>query len=348
LIPIVYNNFQTQWDASWEIDLFGRLRNEVSAQRADIDASQDDRNNVLLTLVSDVGRSYLMLRGDQQRLAISRQNIEIERDTLKLTKDLAQAGQSTDREVAQAEAQLDSIQATVPQIQTSIEESMFRLSVLTGQEPGALRNELVSEKPLPPAPPDVPAGLPLDLLKRRPDIQKAEAQLRAATYRIGEAQADYFPRMTLLGSAGRQALQLHELSLGVGNVFSIGPSVTLPIFDSGRIRSQVRLRQAQAQEAAANYKASILASFEDVEKALTELSAEQTRMNNLEAQVKANQTALELSRVQYNAGLADFLTVLTSERDLFSATDQLAASKTSLDLDIVSLYKSLGGGWQSP
>jgi NodT family efflux transporter outer membrane factor (OMF) lipoprotein len=262
-----------------------------------------------------------------------------------LSRSLSKAGQATERDVAQAQAQLESVRAQVPVLKSNIATTLHRLSVLTGQQPGTLDAELAEATPILLVPPDVPAGLPSDLLERRPDIQRTEAQLAAATARVGQAKADYFPRFTLLGTAGRQASQLHDLSLGLGNYFSVGPSISLPLFTGGRIRSNVAIQDARLKQAAITYQSTVLAALEETENALVNYATEQDRRDRLDAAVSANRTALELANVQYKAGLSDFLTVLQSERDLDATQDLLAQSQASISTDLVALYKALGGGW---
>ena len=345
--PVAFDlsNFRGEFDASWELDLFGRIRREVEASKADLAASEQDRRNVLVTLLGDVGRYYADLRGFQARLTIAEQNIATDEDTVGLTRSLSKAGQATERDVAQAQAQLESVRAQVPVLKSNIATTLHRLSVLTGQQPGALDAELAEAAPILVVPPDVPAGLPSDLLERRPDIQRTEAQLAAATARAGQAKADYFPRFTLLGTAGRQASRLHDLSLGLGNYFSVGPSISLPLFTGGRIRSNVAVQDARLKQAAITYQSTVLAALEETENALVNYATEQDRRDRLDAAVSANKTALELANVQYKAGLSDFLTVLQSERDLDATQDLLAQSQASISTDLIALYKALGGGW---
>jgi NodT family efflux transporter outer membrane factor (OMF) lipoprotein len=344
-LSIETNNYRGEFDAAWEIDVFGRIRREVQAASYDLAAQEQDRRNVLITLLGDVGRFYVDLRGFQLRLTIAEENIAVDEDAVTLTRVQAQAGQTTEREVAQAQAQLESVKAQVPALNSSVALSIHRLSVLTGQQPGALEAELANRSAIPAVPPDVSVGLPSDLLERRPDIQQAEAQLEAATARVGQAKADYFPRFTLLGSAGRQANQLHELTLGLGNFFTAGPSISLPVFTGGRIRSNVAVQNARVKEAFDVFQSSVLGSLEETENALVTYANEQERYDRLQATVHANQTALELANVQYKAGLADFLIVLDSERDLYTNQDLLAQSQAAISTDLVTLYKALGGGW---
>jgi NodT family efflux transporter outer membrane factor (OMF) lipoprotein len=341
------NNYQGRFDAAWELDVFGRIRREREAARADFRATEQERRDILISVFGDIGRYYAELRGLQLRLEIANKNVAVAEDELKLTRDLAQAGQVTERDVAQAEAQLESTRAQIPQLKAGIEVSIHRLSVLTGQQPGALDKELTTRSPLPVLPPDVAVGLPSDLLTRRPDIQRAEAQLAAATARVGVAKADYFPTFTLFGSAGRQAAQLHDLTLGLGNFFAAGPSVSVPVFTGGRIRSNVAVQNARVKQAQVIYQKTVLTSLEETENALVNYADEQSRRDHLDETVRASQDALNLANDQYRAGLADFLTVLDSERTLFANQDLLAQSQTFLVVDLVALYKAIGGGWQN-
>src|SRR5258706_2531260 len=230
--PVAFDlsNFRGEFDASWELDLFGRIRREVEASKADLAASEQDRRNVLVTLLGEVGRYYADLRGFQARLTIAEQKIATEEDPVGLTRSLSNAGQATERDVAQAQAQLESVRAQVPVLKSNIATTLHRLSVLTGQQPGTLDAELAEATPILLVPPDVPAGLPSDLLERRPDIQRTEAQLAAATARVGQAKADYFPRFTLLGTAGRPRPQVYYLCFGLGYYFFFGPFICVALF----------------------------------------------------------------------------------------------------------------------
>src|SRR5712692_3087175 len=230
--PFETNSFQGNLSASWELDVFGGTRRGVQAASADVAAAEENRHDVLVILLGDVGRVYAQLRGLQRRLEIANKNIQTQQDTLDLTTARAKSGLQTELDVSSAAAQLESTKAVVPTLVSGIDVSIHRLSVLLGEEPGALRSELEKTNPIPSAGPEVDVGLPSDLLKRRPDIRRSEAQLAAATARIGEAKADLFPRFVLTGTAGRQAAQLHDLTLGAANFFSVGlgPGISLPLF----------------------------------------------------------------------------------------------------------------------
>jgi outer membrane protein, multidrug efflux system len=247
--------------------------------------------------------------------------------------------------VSRAAAQVESTKAVVPSLLSGIDVSIHRLSVLLGEEPGALQSELEKASPIPAAGPHVEVGLPSDLLERRPDIASAEAELAAATARIGVAKADLFPRFFLTGTAGRQATQLHDLTLGLGNFYSIGPGMSLPLFTGGRIRSNIALQTSRERQALINYEAVILTALEEVENALVDYSEEQERRDLLSRAVEQSQLAVDLAAEQYRAGLVDFLSVLEAQGELYSNEAQLVQSQTSVTTDVIALYRALGGGW---
>jgi NodT family efflux transporter outer membrane factor (OMF) lipoprotein len=297
--------------------------------------------------LGDVGRVYAQLRGFQRRLEIANKNIKTQQDTLDLTSARAKAGLATELDVSRAAAQLESTKAVVPTLLSGIDISIHRLSVLLGQEPGALRSELEKTSPIPSAGPEVDVGLPSDLLKRRPDIRRSEAQLAAATARIGEAKADLFPRFVLTGTAGRQATQLHDLTLGAGNFFSAGPGISLPLFTGGRIRSNIAVQTSRQREALIGYQSTVLNALEEVENALVSYSQEQERRDRLNEAVSHSQLAVDLATEQYKAGLVDFLSVLDAQRDLYANEDQLVQSQTTVTTNLAGLYRALGGGWSA-
>jgi NodT family efflux transporter outer membrane factor (OMF) lipoprotein len=252
---------------------------------------------------------------------------------------------ATELDVSRAAAQLESTKAVVPTLLSGIDISIHRLSILLGEEPGALRRELENASPIPAAAPDVEIGLPSDLLKRRPDIRRSEAQLAAATARIGEAKADLFPHFVLTGAAGRQASQLHDVTLGAGNFFSVGPGISLPLFTGGRIRSNIAVQDARQREALISYRSSVLNALEEVQNALVNYAQEQERRDRLNEAALQSQLAVDLATEQYKAGLTDFLAVLDAQRELYADEDQAVQSQTSIATNVIALYRALGGGW---
>ena len=344
---VEFNNFEGHLDASWELDVFGRIRSGLKAATADTVAAEESRRAVLVSLLGELGRSYTNLRGLQLRLVVAKKNIRTQQETLEVTQARSKAGLATDLDVERALAQLEATRSGVPSLQSGIQAEIHRLSVLLGEDPGALVAELSTSAPLPVIPPDVPVGLRTELLERRPDLRESEAEIVAATARVGEAKAEYFPRFVLFGTAGRQAKQLHDLTLGVGNFFSAGPAISVPIFTGGRIRSNIRIQDARLQQSVIRYRSAVLSALEETENALVNYSNEQSRRERLEKAVSANEEAVKLSTDRYRAGLTDFLSVLDAQRELYANEDLLAESRTAQTLDLIALYKALGGGWQA-
>jgi NodT family efflux transporter outer membrane factor (OMF) lipoprotein len=343
--PFETSIFQIGFDASWELDFFGGLRHGVDAATADLRAAEEGRRDVQVTVLAEIGRNYLEVRGAQKRLQIVRGNIDTQQQTLDLTRVRYQAGLATDLDVARAAAQLATTQAAIPSLEESLAIGTHRLEVLLGEEPGALRAELEKEAPLPSVPASIPIGLPSDLLLRRPDVRQADAEVAAATARVGVARSDLFPKFTLTGLMGRQATSVGGLTLGLGNFFAFGPGVRLPIFTGGRIRSNIAVHDARLQQAATQYESAVLKSLEDVENALVGYSREQERRAKLQQAVDESRRAVELANELYLRGLADFLSVLEAQKSRYELEDELAQSETNVVVNLVALYKALGGGW---
>ncbi len=342
-----FSLWQYGFDASWELDLWGRVRREVEGADASVEQSADARRDALLSVVAEVARDYVQLRGTQEELRIAAENIKTAKESLDLTQARYRGGLTTELDVANAAAQLATNQANVPQLEQQRDQEINALSFLLGEGPQALRAELITPASVPPVPPTVPVGLPSELARRRPDIREAEDQLHAATADIGVAVADFYPKVTLDGSVGLQALRFKDLGNWGAHQYGIGPSISVPIFEGGRLRATLELRKTQQQEAALNYQQTVLQAWHDVDNAMTAYAAEQRRRDALAVSVDQNRNALNLSRERYRQGVADFLNVLDSERALLSAQLQLAESTTTVSSNVVQLYKALGGGWES-
>jgi multidrug efflux system outer membrane protein len=339
--------FQTGFDASWEIDLFGSVRRSIEAADADLAASQEALRDTLVSLLAEVARNYVEVRGVQRRLAIAQENITSQQETLTLTRARFTAGLTSELDVVQAASQLATTQSQVPTLETSLKQGLHRLGVLLGQEPGALLTELSRAAPIPTAPPDGPVGLPAELLRRRPDVRQAERQLAAATARIGVAEADLYPKLSLTGSLGLESVKLADLATGASRFWSIGPTLSWPIFDAGRIRANIAVQDARTEQQLTTYEQTVLTSLEEVENALVAYSREQVRHAQLAEAVEANRRAVELSNELYIRGLGDFLNVLDSQRALFASESDLAQSEATVSTNLVALYKALGGGWET-
>jgi NodT family efflux transporter outer membrane factor (OMF) lipoprotein len=338
--------FTVGFDASWELDFFGRIARSVEAADYDIESAIDNRRDVVVTLVSDIARNYVELRGFQQRLGIAVKNIQTQQQSVEITRSRFTAGLTTDLDVAQAEAILASTRSTVPTLEAGARRSMHRLSVLLGREPGALIADLDQAQTIPTVPQVVPVGVPSELLRRRPDVRRAERDLAAATARIGVATGDLFPRFSLTGSFGLQSDKIADLGDASSRFWSVGPAVRWPILDWYKIRSNINVQEARTEQALVRYEQSLLGSFEDVENALVSYSREQVRRASLADSVAASRRALDLSQQLYSTGLADFQRVLDSQRTLFAAEDQLVDSERQVSSNYVALCKALGGGWE--
>jgi NodT family efflux transporter outer membrane factor (OMF) lipoprotein len=287
------------------------------------------------------------LRSFQSREAIARENLQAQADTVELTRAKFQAGLTSDLDVARAESLLATTTSAIPPLEAGVRQSAHRLAVLLGREPGALLAELEAPAAIPPVPGDIPVGLPSDLLRRRPDVRRAERDLAGATADIGIATADLFPRFSLTGSFGFSSESAGEVFEGDARFWSIGPAVRWPVLDGGRIRANIAVANARQEQAAARYEAAVLTALEDVENALVNYSRERARLTALRRAVAAEERAVELATQLYGPGLTDFISVLDTQRELFSLQDQAVASQGAVTANLIALYKALGGGWES-
>jgi NodT family efflux transporter outer membrane factor (OMF) lipoprotein len=345
-IPFENSFYQSGFDASWEIDVFGGTRRATEAAKAHVAATQFGEREVLVTLLGEVARNYVEARGYQRRLEIARDNIRAQEQSLAITQNRFTNGLTSDLDVQQAGTLLATTRAVVPALETALAASIHRLGVLLGQTPESLETELSAVAPIPAAPPVVPVGLPSELLLRRPDVALAERQLAAATANIGVAKADLFPKFYLTGIAGYQGVSADDWFTSGSRFWSVGPAVQWRIFDAGRIRANIQVQNARQEQALANYENTALSAFEDVENALTAYAKEQIRRRSLEDAVMSSQESLRLANQLYANGLSNFINVLDAERSLYQAQDALVQSDRTVSANLISLYKALGGGWE--
>lgn len=338
--------YQAGFDASWEIDIFGGVRRGIEAANADYQAAIEDRRDVYISLLSEVARNYIELRGFQREIAIAQENLRSQQQTLALTEDRFRAGVTTQLDVARARAEVATTAAGIPSLDAQVHQSAHQIAVLLGEQPMSLLKELIDIKPIPAAPADVPIGVPADLLRRRPDIRRAERQLAGATARVGQATAQLYPRFTILGTFGFDASKFARVAEWPARYYSLGPGVTWPIFDAGRIRANIRVQNEAVRQYLSDYEQTVLNAMEEVEDNLVDYSREQQRHQALDEAVAADQQAVDLARQQYQQGVVDFLTVLEAERSLYGAEDARARSEIQISSDLVALYKALGGGWE--
>jgi multidrug efflux system outer membrane protein len=341
-----FNNFDAGFDASWELDFFGRVRRSIEAFTADVEAAVAVRRDVIVGVMGEVARNYFELRGAQNQLEVARRNAENQQETLDLTIAILEGGRGTELDTSQARAQLNLTLATIPPLETAIKRAIHRLSVLTGLQPTALEKELYDPLPIPDLPKVVAIGNPGDLLLRRPDIRVAERNLAAATARIGVETADLFPRVTLLGSIALQADSFSSLFESGSDAFTFGPSIFWAAFDLGRVRARIRAADARTEATLAQYELAVLTALEEAENALVNFERQQVRRDFLRESAQASEKAVELAQLRYRYGVSDFLTVLDSERILLQAEDLLAQSETATATALIDLYEALGGGWE--
>jgi NodT family efflux transporter outer membrane factor (OMF) lipoprotein len=342
--------WESQWhaglDAAWEVDIFGGVRRSVEAANANLQASVEDRRDVLVTLLGEVASDYIILRGQQQQIIIAQENLDAQQRNAVLTRDKQTLGTGTELDVVQAESQVASTTAVIATLEASEQQTIDALSVLLGQPPRALAEELQPREKVPVPPEVLPVGLPSDLLRRRPDIRRAERQLAAQTAAIGVATADLFPKFSLTGTFGFQARRIDLIGNWNNSNWSFGPSATWAIFDAGRIWSNIEVQNATAAEAMTAYRQTVLSALQEVQDVLVSYAQEQHRREALARSVDLNQRAVELATRRYKQGLTDFLAVLDAERNLFASQDALVQSDRAVGTDAVALYKALGGGWE--
>jgi NodT family efflux transporter outer membrane factor (OMF) lipoprotein len=338
--------WQAGFDASWELDLFGRVRRSVEAASASVDAARESRNDALLSLEAEVAQTYLQLRGAQASRAIAAQLVDDARETLSLTQSQASVGLASSLDVKQAAAQLAQAQARVAPFDAQIAQAENGLALLVGAQPGALDAQLNPPSPLPARPFKIAIGLPSTLARRRPDIRQAEAQLHAATADVGVAVAQFYPDITLTGQIGTRATNASDLARWSHLFYSFGPAISLPIFSGGALVANLRMANARQAEAALAYRRTVLVALHDVDNALAVYRTDCTHSDALSSAVATQQSAYDLARERYSKGFVNFITVLDAQRQLAQLKAQFVQARTQVETDLVALYKALGGGWE--
>lgn len=335
--------YQAGFSATWELDLWGRVRRSVEAARGQLESSEEDLRHLQVMLQAQVAAEYVGLRMNQQRLAYAEENIELQAETLQVVRGRFDAGLTGELDVRQAEMNLAATTAQVPALKSKIEEALNALCVLTGQLPGAL--DALREPGPVPATTALPGLLPTELLRRRPDVRSAERRLAAQTAKIGVAQADYYPQLALNGTFALAATDAGEFGKKASQDYGIGPSLTWAIFTAGKVRHHVKAEEAAARAALADYEQTVLAAFGECEDALAALANDGERLAALrEAVTAAEQTAALVDEL-YRTGLTDFQGVLDAQRQLAQYQDALAQSLGQSAADLVAAYKAFGGGW---
>ena len=339
--------YNVGFDALWEIDLFGRVRRNVEASSDEVEAQEATLRDLSVSLIAEVARNYFQLRGLQNELAVAKKNAENQSKTLEITGVRLEGGRGTELDTSRAAAQLDSTRAIIPPLESAMYRTMHRLSVLTGQLPGALTQKLSQSAPLPRIPETIQIGNPAELLRRRPDIRIAERMLAAATAGIGIATADLFPRVTFVGTIALEASKLSAVGAGGSDSYSLGPRITWAFLDMGRVYARIKAADASAEASLAQYRQTVLGALEETENALVNYNRERARQVLLASAANASIRAEELAQFRFKEGVSDFLTVLDAQLRLLQDQERLAQSETATATALAALYKALGGGWET-
>ena len=335
------------FDAGWELDLFGQVRRGIEAASAETDAAEEERRQVLVTVVSEVSRSYVELRSLQARLAISEENVAALRRTVQLVTTRFDLGLGNELDVALAERQLSAAMSRLAPLQAAGRQAERRIAVLTAQYPQDLYAELDRPSRIPAMAADVEVGVPLATLRRRPDVGRAERRLAASTARIGVATANLFPQVAVTGGLGFQGQGLGVSPVTNALVWSAGPAVRWPLLDFGRVDALIQFQNFRTRELLLGYRRTVLGAVQEVEDAMNNYAAERNRLAQLTVAVASSERAVNLATERYDRGLADFLNVLDAQRQLYDLQDQLAVSQQAATTQLIALYKSLGGGWET-
>ncbi|WP_051283872.1 efflux transporter outer membrane subunit [Desulforegula conservatrix] len=339
-----YESFRAGFDATWELDFFGGKRREAEAAEADIKASEEDKNAVALTVAAEIATDYLNLRSAQDQIEIAKRNIDANKRISEITEKKYKAGLVSKLDLNSSRARVAESEARIPELEAYERSLIYSIGLLTGDGP-KIFGSLSEKMNLPPSPPSIPVGLPADLLKRRPDIKKAEAQLNAATARTGSAKADYFPKITLTGDFGYSGNDADTFLNWSSRSWSFGPAVSIPVFNAGRIAANIETKSAIEEQALINYEKTVLTALKDVETALYNYSADIKKHAHLASSANDNYEAAEMSMSLYSAGKINYSRVLDARISQYGSEEALASSNGKLATDIVSIYKSLGGGW---
>lgn len=337
--------YSAGFDAAWEIDLFGGTRRSVESAVAALEAEAAGLGSVQVSVAAETAQSYILVRTWQQRLRVARENLVLQQQTYDLLKSRFDSGLVNELPLQQARYNLESTRAAIPQLETGLEQSLNALAVLVGVMPGSLHERFETAETLPNIPDDLLIGIPADLLRRRPDVRRAERELAAQTARIGVAMSDFFPKLTLNGSIGAEALTFSGLGDSGNEYYSFGPGIRWAIFRSGSIRNSIRAEKAGQEQALAAYEQAVLAAVQETRNALTGFENEQQRADALAAAAEAAGTAAEVAKENYDSGLSSFDAVLDSQRSLLNFEDQLVQSRSDVIRNLIQLYKALGGGW---
>ncbi|MGH7510524.1 MAG: efflux transporter outer membrane subunit [Gemmatimonadales bacterium] len=331
------------FDAFWELDLFGRVRRNVQARGAFLAVTQEDQRDIQVSLAAELARAYFELRGAQEQLSVAQRNGENQRRTLQVTRQRLDAGRGTAFDTERAQAQLSLTLASIPVLESRVRQAQYQIGVLVGRPPAALAAELEPVAALPTLPPPIWVASPDSVVRQRPDVAAAERQLAVERALVGAAKADYLPRITVGGSAGYSATTFGSLGDRGTFRYAVGPIISWPALNLGRVKARVDFSRAREAEARAQYDQTVLRALQDVETALVRYRTSRARVARIQDAAAASERAAELARVRFSGGVSDFLQVLDAERTQLDAQDQLAQGRTEAATAYAALYKALGG-----
>ena len=341
------NSFRLGLDASWEVDLFGGVKRSIEAADANLEATEESYRDVLVSLLAEVALNYIEVRSYQAQLLVAESNLKSQEETYNITKWRYQAGLTTELDVENASKNLEQTRSQIPSLKSSLKQTKNRIAVLLGSEPGALDSELDEYRPIPVAPNEIALGIPADLLRRRPDLRKAERELAAQTAKIGVAEAERYPRVSLLGDIGLSALALGNLFSSDSLSTGVSSGISWPVYDAGRIMKNIAIQYAAQEQKLIAYKAALLTALEDVENAMTSYTYGLARRESLLKALESAEQAAETSRAQYSSGLIDFQSVLEAESTFLTFQNNVVQSDAQIIKNLIGLYKALGGGWST-
>lgn len=342
---ITENQYSVGFDASWEVDLFGRIRRSVEAAEADLQANEEDRADIMISLYAEIATAYLTLRSLQAQITAAKRNIASQKEVLTLTQKRLKYGLGTALDTAQAESNLADSETTVPPLRIALVQAINSIGILLGRPPGTLYERLSKVQSIPVPPESIAVGVPADLLRHRPDIRQAERQLAAQTARIGVATADLYPSFSLTGSLGPQSISTSNLFEGSSLAYSFGPTLKWNLFYRDRLRSQIQVEDARTEQALLNYEQTVLEAMNEIENAMTTLVEQRVQYEAQKRSAKATKKTVRLATRLYKDGLVDFQNVLDAQRSLLDIELQVAETEGDVATDVVNLYKALGGGW---
>jgi NodT family efflux transporter outer membrane factor (OMF) lipoprotein len=345
-IPQIQSLYNALLDATWEIDLFGKTRRSVEAAQANIESALEQRNDRLISVLAEVARNYIEIRSSQRLAVLTEENIKLLKQNVEIIKVSVERGLSNQLDLENIESQLDVAKAALPSLIAQVYRGIYAISVLTGELPETLAEEILPLKPLPKLQEKVAVGLRSDLLRRRPDVRRAERQLAGATANIGVAVASFFPTVTLLADGGFQSLKLSKLFQLPSKTWAVGGDINLPIFQGGQLMGNLKTNRAIASQAAFTYQQTVLNAVQDAESALVTYGEDLKTTQEFRKSVFRNRNIVKLTKQRYTKGLISLINLITIKRQFISTQESLLQSQTTALVDLIALYKALGGGWE--